>query len=99
MPRRVELPRRFGDGNEVLNLPARLCCASTLRRFQLQRPMRSREVVVLDVFQEDSSQMPRVERDDVVDALPPGQFDGMMRDCLSHADELKTDGFLLECGQ
>jgi hypothetical protein len=37
--------------------------------------------------------------DAMVDALPPGQFDGMMRDCLSHADELKTDGFLLESQQ
>jgi hypothetical protein len=37
--------------------------------------------------------------DALVDALPPGQFDGMMRDCLSHADELKTDGFLLESQQ
>jgi hypothetical protein len=37
--------------------------------------------------------------DGLVDALPPGQFDGMMRDCLSHADELKTEGFLLESQQ
>ena len=37
--------------------------------------------------------------DAMVDALPPGQFDGMMRDCLSHADELKTEGFLLESQQ
>lgn len=37
--------------------------------------------------------------DALVDALPPGQFDGMMRDCLSHADELKTEGALLESQQ
>jgi hypothetical protein len=37
--------------------------------------------------------------DAMVDALPPGQFDGMMRECLSHADELKTDGSLLESQQ
>jgi hypothetical protein len=37
--------------------------------------------------------------DAMVDALPPGQIDGMMRDCLSHADELKTEGFLLESQQ
>jgi hypothetical protein len=29
-------------------------------------------------------------------ALPPGQFDAMMRGCLTHADELKTEGKLLE---
>jgi hypothetical protein len=29
-------------------------------------------------------------------ALPEGQFDSMMRDCLSHADELHTEGQLLE---
>ena len=37
--------------------------------------------------------------DAMVDALPPGQFDGMMRDCLSHADDLKTEGSLLESQQ
>lgn len=28
--------------------------------------------------------------------LPAGEADSMMRDCLSHADELKRDGYLLE---
>jgi hypothetical protein len=32
----------------------------------------------------------------MLDALPAGQFDTMMRDCLTHADELRTDGQLLE---
>lgn len=31
-----------------------------------------------------------------LNALPEGQFESMMRDCLSHADELKTEGQLLE---
>jgi hypothetical protein len=30
------------------------------------------------------------------DALPKAQTDGMMRDCLDHADELRRDGFLQE---
>ena len=30
------------------------------------------------------------------DALPPGQFDSMMRDCISHADEMKAEGSLLQ---
>jgi hypothetical protein len=34
--------------------------------------------------------------DALLDGLPPGQFDARMRDCLSHADELRTDGRLLE---
>ncbi len=32
----------------------------------------------------------------LLDALPPGQFDADMRDCLSHADELRQHGRLLE---
>ena len=32
----------------------------------------------------------------MLDALPQGQFDSMMRDCLSHADELRTEGQLIE---
>lgn len=28
--------------------------------------------------------------------LPPADADGMMRDCLSHADELRRDGHLIE---
>ncbi len=30
------------------------------------------------------------------DALPQQATDGMMRDCLAHADELRRDGFLKE---
>lgn len=29
-------------------------------------------------------------------ALPEGEFDGMMRRCLGHADELRVDGKLLD---
>ena len=32
----------------------------------------------------------------LLDALPTGQADAMMRDCLSHADELRQDGHLEE---
>jgi hypothetical protein len=32
----------------------------------------------------------------LLDALPEGQADGMMRDCLTHADELRGDGSLIE---
>lgn len=32
----------------------------------------------------------------LLDAMPPAQFDAEMRDCLSHADELKQHGRLLE---
>jgi hypothetical protein len=34
--------------------------------------------------------------DTVLDTLPPGQFDSMMRECLAHADELRQKGKLLE---
>ena len=34
--------------------------------------------------------------DAVLDTLPPGQFDSMMRECLAHADELRQKGKLLE---
>src|SRR5258705_13737991 len=30
------------------------------------------------------------------DALPAGRFDSMMRDCISHADEMKVEGSLLQ---
>ncbi len=30
------------------------------------------------------------------DALPAGEADGMMRECLAHADELRRDGNLTE---
>ena len=30
------------------------------------------------------------------DALPAGRFDSMMRDCISHADEMKAHGSLLQ---
>jgi hypothetical protein len=32
----------------------------------------------------------------LLDALPPGHADAMMRDCLSHADDLRRDGCLIE---
>jgi hypothetical protein len=32
----------------------------------------------------------------LLDALPEGEFDSMMRGCLAHADELKRTGVLLE---
>jgi hypothetical protein len=34
--------------------------------------------------------------DAMIDSLPTGQFDEMMRDCLSHADHLRDKGRLLE---
>ena len=35
----------------------------------------------------------------VLDALPAGQFDTMMRECFEHADELRRQGKLLESQQ
>jgi len=35
----------------------------------------------------------------VMDTLPAPQFDSMMRDCLTHADELRAGGKLLESQQ
>ncbi len=32
----------------------------------------------------------------LLDALPEGQFDAKMRDCLAYADELRQDGQLLD---
>jgi len=32
----------------------------------------------------------------LLDALPAAQADGMMRDCLAHADELRQEGHLIE---
>jgi hypothetical protein len=32
----------------------------------------------------------------LLDGLPAGRADDMMRDCLSHADELRRDGHLIE---
>src|SRR5688500_4212551 len=34
--------------------------------------------------------------DRLVDTLPDGHADAMMRDCLSHADELRREGRLIE---
>jgi hypothetical protein len=34
--------------------------------------------------------------DTLLDALPAGQADTMMRDCLAHADELRGSGRLIE---
>ncbi|MEO7324006.1 MAG: YciI family protein [Dokdonella sp.] len=35
----------------------------------------------------------------VIDALPVGEFDTMMRGCIEHADELTAQGALLESQQ
>ena len=35
----------------------------------------------------------------LLDALPQGEFDTMMRGCIRHADELKADGCLLASQQ
>ncbi|UHQ20696.1 YciI family protein [Lysobacter sp. KIS68-7] len=32
---------------------------------------------------------------ELMDALPPGRYDTMMKSCLEHADELQRDGTLL----
>ena len=32
----------------------------------------------------------------LVDTLPEGEYDAMMRKCLAHADELRQDGHLIE---
>jgi len=32
----------------------------------------------------------------LVDTLPEGEYDGMMRECLAHADELRQEGHLIE---
>lgn len=37
--------------------------------------------------------------DALLDALPAGAFDTMMRGCLEHADELRADGHLLDSQQ
>lgn len=37
--------------------------------------------------------------DALMDALPAGEADAMMRGCLTHADELRDDGFLLDSQQ
>lgn len=37
--------------------------------------------------------------DQLLDALPAGQFDHMMRGCLAHADELKAEGCLIASQQ
>jgi hypothetical protein len=34
--------------------------------------------------------------DALLDSLPPGEADEMMRNCFAHADALKRDGILLE---
>jgi len=36
---------------------------------------------------------------EMVDALPTGEYDTMMRDCFVHADELRDQGHLLESQQ
>ncbi|HKW47500.1 MAG TPA: YciI family protein [Gemmatimonadaceae bacterium] len=37
--------------------------------------------------------------DSMLASLPAGEFDSMMRDCLSHADELREQGPLLDSQQ
>lgn len=37
--------------------------------------------------------------DALIQALPPGEFDRMMRECLLHADELRAEGKLLDSQQ
>jgi hypothetical protein len=37
--------------------------------------------------------------DTLLDALPAGQADAMMRECLNHADELRTAGTLVDSQQ
>lgn len=37
--------------------------------------------------------------DSLLDALPDGQADSMMRGCLAHADEMRGDGVLLDSQQ
>jgi hypothetical protein len=37
--------------------------------------------------------------DTLLEALPAGQADAMMRDCFNHADELRGNGHLLESQQ
>lgn len=37
--------------------------------------------------------------DTLVEALPAGEADDMMRTCLAHADELRGEGFLLDSQQ
>ncbi|WP_114239249.1 YciI family protein [Dyella sp. C9] len=34
--------------------------------------------------------------DALLEALPPGEFDAMMRGCFAHADELREEGRLLD---
>ncbi|PWK85841.1 YciI family protein [Fulvimonas soli] len=37
--------------------------------------------------------------DALLDALPAGEFDARMRDCIAHADELRAEGRLLDSQQ
>ncbi|WP_299345633.1 YciI family protein [uncultured Pseudoxanthomonas sp.] len=37
--------------------------------------------------------------DQLLDALPEGAFDRMMRGCITHADELKAEGTLIDSQQ
>lgn len=37
--------------------------------------------------------------DALIEALPPGEYDRMMRECLLHADELRAQGKLLDSQQ
>ncbi|TDR42465.1 hypothetical protein DFR29_10848 [Tahibacter aquaticus] len=37
--------------------------------------------------------------ENLINALPPGEFDSMMRGCLEHADELRAQGTILDSQQ
>lgn len=37
--------------------------------------------------------------ENLINALPPGEFDSMMRGCLEHADELRAQGKILDSQQ
>lgn len=37
--------------------------------------------------------------ENLINALPPGEFDSLMRGCLEHADELRAQGKILDSQQ
>lgn len=37
--------------------------------------------------------------DSLIDSLPSGEYDTMMHGCITHADELRNDGYLLDSQQ
>jgi len=52
----------------------------TNRRFELERAVRSRRVVVLDVLEQHAPKVALVQRDDVVGALPTQRPDQALSD-------------------